>query len=99
MKRFIVLLALILMSPYELGSMALSEDKTNKKRRKNMWGWNDKAMEEHWQRFFNAPDLTHTLSNLGSEWTRLDEQRGYKFFGGLGLSLGLLIGLTIGLVI
>ena len=42
------------------------------------WGWTGEGMAPHWKTYFANPSDNEEIKNLGSEWTRLAPQRGYK---------------------
>lgn len=82
------------------------QDQQDKARLANDWGWNDPAMEVHWQTY-EADPSKHNLKNIGSEHARLDAQRAYKMysylisqaiiwsgclFGVIGVGVGTIIG-------
>lgn len=64
-----------------LGMLANPGNDYERNATKYLWGWLDPAMDPHWDRLFKNPDnepWAHRAKNIGSEWNRLDAQRGYK---------------------
>jgi hypothetical protein len=73
----------------------------DKNRLKDFYGWLSPEMEVHWQTWEQDRSY-HNLKNIGSEWVRLDAQRGYKglaFLATIATLAGFAAGIPLGLLI
>lgn len=76
-------------------------DIQDKNRLKDFFGWLSPAMEEHWQTW-EAKRSYHNMKNIGSEWVRLDAQRGYKglsFVAAVATLAGVAVGIPLGVIL